>query len=439
MSVVFKEGIHLPYYKELTSHKPTRPATLPKEVIIPLQQHAGAPCEPLVEAGESVVAGQLIGKSEKFVSAPVHASVCGIVTAIEPRYFFTGEKINSVVIKVDERQNPAVFKVQKNADSLSAEEITTAITEAGVVGMGGAAFPTAVKLNPAKPVDALIINGCECEPYLTCNHRLMLEQPEQLVTGAKLLLKALGVHKCYFGIEDNKADAISAIKSHIDDPRLEVISLPTKYPQGSEKHLIKMVLNREVPSGGLPFDVGVLVQNVATVFAVYEAAVLNKPLIERIVTVTGQNIVEPSNLLVKIGTPVWHLIEECGGFKDKPAKVLVGGPMTGFAQSDLSAPVVKGTNGVVILSSSASVKSNPDSPCVRCGRCVKFCPMLLYPNQISVCVEKGKIAEAEKWDALDCMQCGTCSYVCLAQRPTVNLIKKAKTEIMTKRLEAGRK
>ncbi|MBS4022932.1 MAG: electron transport complex subunit RsxC [Dethiobacter sp.] len=430
---VFKEGIHLPYYKELTSQKPTRPAGLPEEIIIPLQQHAGAPCEPLVQVGERVVAGQKIGHSEKFLSAPVHASLTGVVTAIEPRPNFTGEKINSIVIKVDREQEPAVFGPPRDLDSLSREEIITAITEAGIVGMGGAAFPTSVKLNPAKPVDTVILNGCECEPYLTCNHRLMLEQPDKLVAGAKLLLKALGVQKCYFGIEDNKSDAINLIRQHIDDTRIEVVSLPTKYPQGSEKHLIKVVMDREVPSGGLPFDVGVLVQNVATTFAIYEAAVLNKPLIDRIVTVTGQNIVEPGNLLVKIGTPIQQLIDECGGLKEGFTKVLLGGPMTGFSQADLSVPVVKSTNGVVLLPSQKEAQETDTHNCVRCGRCVRFCPMLLYPNYISTCVELDNYGEAERWDALDCMQCGTCSYVCLAKRPTVNLIKKAKTEIMVRR------
>ncbi len=429
---VFKEGIHLPYYKELTSHKPVRQAGLPEEVVIPLQQHAGAPCEPLVEIGQKVVPGQKIGASENLISAAIHASVSGTVTAIEKRLTFTGDKVNSIVIKVDVQQ-PALFLDEKDISRISGEEIIRTITEAGVVGMGGAAFPTAVKLNPAKPVDAVLINGCECEPYLTCNHRLMLEQPQKLVAGAKLLLKTLKVEKCYFGIEDNKSDAIKLIQQHIDDPRIEVVSLPTKYPQGSEKHLIKVVLDREVPSGGLPFDVGVLVQNVATVYAIYEAAVLGKPLIERVVTVTGQNITDPSNLLVKIGTPVSHLIEQCGGMKDKNTMVLVGGPMTGFAQSDLSVPVVKGTNGIVLLPSQAIAKAPDARPCLRCGRCVRFCPMLLYPNHLSNCAEKEKYKEADKWDALDCMQCGTCSYVCLARRPNVNLIKKAKSEIMVKR------
>ncbi len=428
----FVGGLNVPHYKSFSEHKAIKETSLPKEIIIPLTQHLGAPNEPLVKVGDKVKAGQKIGATDKFVSAPVHASLSGTVTAIEPR--IPGNSVDCIVIAVDENQDELQL-ANNDLENVSKEEILAAIKEAGIVGMGGATFPTSVKLSPPpdKKVDALLLNGCECEPYLTCDHRLMLEKPEELLQGTKLIMKALGVENAYICIEGNKDDAIEAIRDKNDDPRIVLLRMPTKYPQGSEKHLIKVVLDREVPSGGLPFDVGVLVQNVATVYAIYEAVVLGKPLIERIVTVTGQNITDPSNLLVKIGTPISHLIEQCGGMKDKNTLVLVGGPMTGFAQPDLSVPVVKGTNGIVLLPSQAIAKAADASPCLRCGRCVRFCPMLLYPNHLSNCAEKEKYEEADKWDALDCMQCGTCSYVCLARRPNVNLIKKAKSEIMVKR------
>lgn len=426
----FLGGAHLPYYKELSREKQISVPRLPSEVIIPLKQHTGAPCEPLVQPGDEVEAGQKIGVSENFISSTVHASVSGTVKALEDRHYITGELVKSVIIKVEEDRQNVEFKQERDLHTVTKEEIIDTVKEAGIVGMGGAAFPTAVKLNipPDSPVDTVLINGCECEPYLTCDYRLMMEKSEQLIAAAKILLKAADARKCYFCIEDNKEDVAGALKENIDDPRIDFLSLPTRYPQGAEKQLIYAVLGRSVPSGGLPFHVGTLVQNVATAFALYEAVVYNKPLIERVVTVTGQNIKNTANMLVKIGTPVQHLIQECGGIKKHPAKVIIGGPMTGFSQLELNVPVVKGSNGVVVLPHDVN-EEEAYHPCIRCGKCVESCPMLLYPNYISVAAEKEDFEEANKWDVMDCIECGICSYVCLSRRPNSELIKLAKSEV----------
>ena len=423
----FIGGIHVPHYKSFSEHKAIKESSLPKEIIIPLVQHTGAPNEPLVKVGDRVKAGQMIGSTDKFVSAPVHASLSGTVTAIEPRLCFTGEMTQSIVITVDEQQEAPTW-ADVDPARVTKEEAVKLVREAGIVGMGGAAFPTSVKLSPPpdKKIDALLINGCECEPFLTCDHRLMLEKPGDILMGVKLLMKVLGVGKAYVCVEDNKADAIEALQKKNDDPAIMLMKLPTKYPQGSEKHLVKAVLDREIPSGGLPFDVGTLIQNVGTCIAVYEAVRYKKPLIERVVTVTGQNIRDPQNLLVKIGTPLSHLIAQCGGIVARPAKVVVGGPMTGKAQKTLDAPVVKGTTGVVVLPPELALEDMEYLDCVRCCKCVEHCPMLIYPNQISIFCEAGMVEEADAWNTMDCVECGICAYVCPSRRPIVRLVQRTK-------------
>jgi Na+-translocating ferredoxin:NAD+ oxidoreductase subunit C len=423
----FFGGIHVPHYKSFTEHKAIKETSLPGEIIIPLLQHTGAPNEPLVKVGDKVKAGQKIGETDKFVSAPVHASLSGTVTAIEPRPFITGQMIESIVIAVDKNQD--VLELANNdLEKVGKEDIINAVKEAGIVGMGGAAFPTAIKLSPPpdKKVDAVIINGCECEPYLTCDHRLMLEKPAELLQGIKLLMKMLSVDKAFVCIEDNKEDAIEAVRQKNDDSNIVLLRMPTKYPQGSEKHLVKAALDREIPSGGLPFDVGALIQNVGTCVAIYEAVKFGKPLIERVVAVTGQNIKEPQNLMVKIGTPLSHIIEDCGGIVEEPAKVVVGGPMTGKAQETLDVPVVKGTTGVVVLPPDMALEDMEYSDCVRCCKCVEHCPMLLYPNQISIYCEAGMIREAADWNTMDCIECGICAYVCPSKRPITQLVQRTK-------------
>ncbi len=434
----FVGGINIPHYKSFSEHKAIKEASLPEEIIVPLLQHTGAPNEPLVKVGDKVKAGQKIGFSDKFVSAPVHASLSGTVTAIEPRPSSTGQLIESVVIAVDKDQDKLEL-ADNDIDKATKEDIINAVKEAGIVGMGGAAFPTSVKLSPPpdKKVDALIINGCECEPFLTCDHRIMLEKPEKLLEGTKLLMKMLGVEQAYICIEDNKDDAIEAVRQKNDDPRIVLLRMPTKYPQGSEKHLVKAALDREIPSGGLPFDVGTLIQNVGTCVATYEAVKFNKPLIERVVAVTGQNIKEPENLMVKIGTPLYHIIEDCGGIVEEPAKVIVGGPMTGRAQDTLDVPVVKGTTGIVVLPPDMALEDMDYSDCVRCCKCVEHCPMLLYPNQISIYCEANMIGEAEEWNTVDCIECGICAYVCPSKRPITQLVQRTKPLILE--LQSSRK
>ncbi len=423
----FLGGINIPHYKSFSEQKAIKETSLPEEIVIPLSQHTGAPNEPLVKVGDKVKAGQKIGATDKFVSAPVHASLSGTVTAIEPRPFMLGDMVNSIVIAVDKDQESVEY-TENDLEKMSSDDIRAAVKEAGVVGMGGAAFPTSVKLSPPpdKKVDILIINGCECEPYLTCDHRIMLEKPKELLEGTKLLMRVLEIEQAYVCIEDNKEDAIEAVRQENDDPRIVLLKMPTKYPQGSEKHLVKAAVDREIPSGGLPFDVGTLIQNVGTCVAVYEAAKFNKPLIERVVAVTGQNIQEPQNLMVKIGTKLSHVIDECGGIVEEPAKVVVGGPMTGRAQETLEAPIVKGTTGVVVLPPDMAIEDMDYSDCVRCCKCVEHCPMLLYPNQISIYCEASMVEEADQWNTMDCIECGICAYVCPSKRPITQLVQSMK-------------
>ncbi len=434
----FLGGLHVPHYKSFSEKQPIKVASLPEEIIIPLSQHIGAPCQPLVKVGDRVKAGEKIGEAESFVCAPVHASLSGTVKAIEKRPIHSGQMVECIVIEVDEQQE-SVGYANNDVEKMSKEEIIQAVKEAGIVGMGGAAFPTVVKIQPPpdKPIDALILNGCECEPYLTCDHRIMLEKTDELLKGVKLLQKVLDVEKAFICIEDNKPDAINALKEKNDDPNIVIMKTPTKYPQGAEKQLIKATLGREVPPGGLPFDVGALVQNVGTAVAVYEAVKYNKPLIERVVTVTGQNIDQPGNLLVKIGTPLEHLLAECGGIKEGPAKVIMGGPMTGVAQSDLSVPVVKGITGITVLPPAMAYGEPEYTDCVRCCKCVESCPMLLYPNLISIYGEVGLYEKAEKWNTMDCIECGICAYVCPSERPIVKFVQQAKPKIQ--KLQASRK
>lgn len=428
----FSQGVFLPHYKEFSEKKSITTIPLPKEVVIPLHQHTGAPCRALVKPGDEVKAGQRIGESDAFVSAYVHASVDGKVTAVEPRPYFTGTNVESVVIEVDAKQSKPAWQ-ERDTSKLSIDEIRAAIKDAGIVGMGGAAFPTHVKLSPPKPIDAFIVNACECEPFLTCDHRMMLEMTDMLLEGARLAQKAVSAPKLIFGVETNKPDAIQALNSKIaGEAGVELVALDVKYPQGSEKQLIKAVLDREVPPGKLPFDVGVVVQNVATCIAVYEACRYGKPSIERVLTVTGDGAAKPQNVLVKMGTPIGHIIEQCGGFKGEAGKVIMGGPMTGWAQSRLDTSIVKGSSGILLFSP-AMVAETEHKACVRCGKCVDHCPMFLYPNYISTYAETGRFDLADEWGAMDCFECGVCVYVCPSNRPIVQFVREAKKQIAAAR------
>ncbi len=424
----FKGGIHPPYNKELANSKPIEAAPVPAKVIIPLSQHIGAPNSALVAAGDRVEAGQKIGGTDAFVSAPVHSSVSGKVLEITEMTNFTGAKVPCVVIEPDSEQVPFRARDTKPIDSLTAEEIREIAREAGLVGMGGAAFPTHVKLAPPKDkaVDIVLINACECEPFLTCDHRLMLERSADLVAGLRLLMAAVGAKRGVIGIEANKPDAIEAVRKVAGD--IEVASLPVKYPEGAEKMLISVVTGRKVPPGKLPSEVGALVQNVGTAVALFDAAATGKPLFERVLTVTGPGIKSPKNLLAKIGTPLSALIEAAGGLTADATRLICGGPMTGWAQENLDAPIQKGSSGIVALTTELQ-REGEEEECVRCGKCVEACPMFLMPNYIAQAARRGQWDQAEMWGALDCFECGCCSFACPSVISHVKYVRKAKAAI----------
>ncbi|HWR89212.1 MAG TPA: electron transport complex subunit RsxC [Dissulfurispiraceae bacterium] len=426
----FKGGIHPPDKKELSKDRPITPTKPPKRVVIPLVQHIGAPCKAAVTIGQEVKKGEMIGTPEGFVSAPVHSSVSGKVIAIGDFPLATGRLVTSIVIENDGNEEWTSLKDNPDYAKLTPEELREKVKNAGIVGMGGAAFPTHVKLSPPKekPIDVVIINGAECEPYLTADHRMMVERPGEVIEGLKILMKILGVAKGYIGIENNKPDAVAALKqAGSGEPSIEVCGVEVKYPQGAEKMLIKSLIDREVPARGLPMDVGVVVQNVGTALATFEAARYGKPLIERVVTVTGEGIKEPGNLLVKIGTLVSDLIGECGGFSSEIAKVVSGGPMMGFALSALDVAVTKGTSGILVLPEEGILHAEDFGPCIRCGRCIDICPMGLMPSMLSVYSEKGFHEEAKEYNLFDCFECGSCTYVCPSKRPIVQLVRLSKS------------
>ncbi len=428
--LTFRGGIHPPDKKGLAKDSPIMQAGIPQRVIIPFSQHTGAPCKPVVSIGQEVKKGELIGEPGGFVSAPVHSSVSGKVVALGEFPNAMGRMLASAVIENDGREEWTALRDNPDYMSLQSDAIKEKIRAAGIVGLGGAAFPTAVKLAPPKekPIDTVIINGAECEPYLTADYRLMLERPDEIIEGLKILMKTLGVNKGYVGIENNKPDAIEVMRSASkNEPDIEVYSLEVKYPQGAEKMLIKAITGREVPPRGLPMDVGVVVQNVGTALAVYEAVRYGKPLIERVVTVTGEGIKRPSNLMVRIGTPIAELIEECGGFIDGAGKVIAGGPMMGFALFSLDIPVTKGTSGILVIPEGEVVHAEDFRPCIRCGRCIDVCPMGLMPSVLSILSEKGHYEDTREYNLFDCFECGSCAFVCPSKRPIVHLIRLAKS------------
>lgn len=432
----FVGGIHPPDYKEATKNLAIENVPLPKALFVPLHQHIGAPNSACVEVGQEVLKGQKIGGSDSFVSAAVHSPATGKVVAIEKRRYFTGQEVMGVAIAVgsaeDQKKTAYMDPIPKWQDA-KPDDIRARVREAGIVGMGGAAFPTTVKLSPPAdcPIDTIIINGCECEPFLTCDHRLLLEKIDGVITGALIMKRALGASKVIIGIEDNKPDAIEHVtKAAAKYPDVEVIGLHTKYPQGAEKQLIKATLDREVPARGLPMKVGALVQNVGTALAVTEAMLEGKPLIDRVLTVSGPGVKRPCNLRVALGAPLSHIVDQAGGLNSFAERLVLGGPMTGWAQEDLSAHVVKGTSGFLALDKAMAAKRDGYLDCVRCQRCVQACPMYLYPNFIATAGELKQWNVADREGALDCVECGACAYGCPSLRPMVRFIREAKAAVM---------
>jgi electron transport complex protein RnfC len=421
-------GVHPSERKELTEHLALKRFPEPEEVVIPLSMHAGAPADPVVQAGDTVRVGQKIGEAAGFISGNVHSSVSGTVTAIENRPHATRGECLSVVIRSDGKDtlDPSV-KPRGDLAGLSPEEIVEIIQEAGIVGMGGAGFPTSVKLKPAKPVDTVLLNGCECEPLLTADHRVLLEYADDVIFGLQAILKAVGAEKGVIVIEDNKPDAIALLREKTEGlAGIEVQEVRTKYPQGAEKMLIKRVTGRKVPSGGLPADVGCVVSNISTTKAIADAIRTGMPLIERVVTVTGERVKHPGNFIVKIGTSTKALIEYCGGFTGEgEITVKAGGPMMGFVLSDLDVPIMKGSNGIIAVDTDHTA----EQPCIKCGRCADVCPMELSPLYFA------KYADTENWqgmkekNVMDCIECRCCEYICSSKIPLVAKIKAGKTAV----------
>ncbi len=425
-----KGGIH-PAENKLTSTKEIKKLKTPKMVYVPVSQHIGIPSEIIVNKKDTVQIGQVIAKSAGFVSANIHSPVAGVVSKLDKIFDSRGYKIQCIVIKTDQK-DPANFEdivyPLKKEIHLSPSEILKHITDSGIVGLGGATFPTHVKLNinEDKKIDHLILNGVECEPYLTADHRLMLERADEILVGIKILLHALHINKAVIGIENNKKNAIALFKELTKDEKgISVVALAVKYPQGGEKQLVKAILNREVPKNGLPLDVGVIVHNVGTIYAIYQAVQYDKPLIERVVTVTGKKLENPSNFWVKIGTPIADLLEAVGGIPEDTRKILNGGPMMGKAIKKLNTPVTKGTSGIVLLSDDEAHRGESTN-CIRCGECVYVCPMGLEPHLLMSLTEKHMWERTCAEDIMTCIECGSCSYVCPSHRPLLDYIRYGK-------------
>ncbi len=425
-----KGGVH-PAENKLSAQAAIETIAIPTQVTVPLGQHIGAPATAVVKKGDEVKVGTLLAKPTGFVSANIHSPVSGKVFKVDEVPDASGYKRQAVIIDVDgdnweesiDRSNELVKEI-----SLSKEEIVERVKDCGIVGLGGATFPAHIKLTPppGKVAEVLLINGVECEPYLTADHRLMLEKTEEILVGIQILMKAIGVSKAFIGVENNKPDAIEVLqKACASYAGIEVVSLKVQYPQGGEKQLIDAVIGREVPSGALPIEVGAVVQNVGTAFAVYEAVQKNKPLVERVVTVTGKKVSKPSNFMVRIGTPTMDLIEAAGGIPENTGKVVSGGPMMGKALASLDVPVTKGSSGVLLFAEEESAR-RPVEPCIRCGKCVGVCPMGLEPYLLMTQSEKQLWEGLENEKVMDCIECGSCMYTCPADRPLLDYIRLGK-------------
>lgn len=436
--LTFKKGVHIDEFKELSENSALLTLDIPSEVVIPLTQHIGAPSKCLVAKKDEVEVGQLIGQAVGNFSVNVHSSVAGVVKDIIDIQTASGRNSQAVVIATEGYDQKKDYILDEDIN-LSKDEIVQKIKDAGIVGMGGAAFPTHIKYTPANPVDTVIVNGAECEPYVTCDDYILKNRPEAIVKGLQLLVQAAGAKTGIIAIEDNKPEAYDAIASSLKDLKagsmteLKLVKLATKYPQGDEKRLIDATLKRVVPAGGLPMDVGVIVSNVSTVFAAYEAIYYDKPLYERVMTVTGHNIVNPTNMLVRIGTSFDFAIQAAGGTKAEIGKVINGGPMMGIAQPNTDSPVEKACN-CILVQDKEEAKPAAISPCIRCAKCVDVCPVNLLPLYIHKFALDENFDKAEDYRIMDCIECGSCSYICPSKRPLVEAIRFGKRQIR----QAGR-
>ncbi len=432
MAGTFNGGVHPDDAKSLSKTCTIDQKPLPSEVVLPVSQHIGAPARIIVEKDQTVSKGQVVAEAGGFVSVPVHASISGTVKAVEPRNTPVGKRILSVIIEGDGEDRWAEgLNTKRDILSLKPEDKLNIIRDTGIVGLGGAAFPTHVKLSPPgdKPIDTVIINGVECEPYSTCDHRLMLERPGDIVEGLKIIMEILNCKRGYIGIESNKPDAIKVMQDAVVDSNgISVEKLKVKYPQGGEKQLIYAITKRKVPAGGLPMDIGCVVQNVGTAAAIYDAVALGKPLIERVVTITGKGVVKPANVLARMGDSFASLIEYAGGYSEKAAKLIMGGPMMGISQFTDDVPVIKGASCLLVMEED-EVDTGEQLPCISCARCVDVCPMRLMPSTLGTLVEYEHWDDLKDYAILDCIECGACSYICPVKRKLVEYIKFGKAKL----------
>ena len=436
--LTFRGGVHPYDGKELSKEKPVRELLPGKELVYPLSQHIGAPAKPIVAKGDHVLAGQKIAEMGGFVSANIHASVSGTVKEIKKVRNNVGSMVDAIVVENDEKYETVEFQKADSLEALSKEEILERIKEGGVVGMGGAGFPTHVKLAPKEPekIEYVLVNGAECEPYLTSDYRRMLEQPEWIIGGLKCILKLFDNAKGYICIEDNKPDCIAKISEMVkNEPKIEVQTLKTKYPQGAERCLIYAVSGREINSSMLPADAGCVVDNIDTVCAVYRAVMAGEPVMDRIVTVTGEAVADPCNFKAKLGTSFADLLEAAGGFKQPAKKIISGGPMMGFAMFDYHVPVVK-TSSAMLCMTEDDISEKEPTACINCGRCVNACPARLVPSRLATYSEHGQAELFEKHYGMECVECGCCSFVCPAKRPLTQSMRSMRKMVMANRRKA---
>lgn len=439
----FNGGLRLPAHKKLSAHRPIIDAEIPKQLIYPLQQRPGVQLKPVVAPGDTVLRGQVIADSEHFLATPVHAASSGTVTAIEDRLIPHPSGLSDACILIDTDGNDKTLPQEPLEDYRlePAASLRAKIRQAGIVGLGGAAFPTAIKLNPGpqRSIDTLILNGAECEPYITCDNVLMQTTADAVVQGALILLHALQIGNGIIAVEDHMTEAFEAISAAIDrsrDRRLTAIKVPTRYPTGGEKQLIRVVTGKETPSGGIPADVGVICQNVGTAVAVFDAVCRGRPLTERIVTVTGQGVKQQQNLRARIGTPIGDLIRQCGGYQEHVERLIMGGPMMGFALPEDDIPIVKATNCILAAAGSEVAVRKETRPCIRCGDCAKACPVDLLPQQLYWHSRAGNLEKCKEFSLFDCIECGCCEVVCPSQIPLVQYYRSAKSKTIAKAKEA---